>query len=327
MKFLITGGAGFIGTRLVTALVARGHEIVVLDNLRRGTRSELIDHERRGGVRFVEGDIRDPDAVQQAARGAQRIYHLAAQSNVLGAVSDIEYSFSTNVVGTFNILLAARDAGVERVIFTSSREAYGEVEQLPVAEDRPLTPKNAYGAGKVAGEAYCRAFANAYGLDISVVRLANVYGPGDRDRVIPIWLDRARLGQDLVLYGGDQVLDFVPIPLVVEALCRAGDASLQGAPLNVGSGMGTTLTALAERVRGLPGVAIGSRILPARSVEVTRFVADVTRMRELLALEPPSDPLEMLPAMWEAIRTGPDGSGSAGDAVALGAGEQSSLED
>jgi nucleoside-diphosphate-sugar epimerase len=327
MKLLITGGAGFIGTRLVTALVASGHEIVVLDNLRRGTRSVLMEDERRGAVRFLEGDIRDPDAVQQAARGVQRIYHLAAQSNVLGSVSDIEYSFSTNVVGTFNVLMAARDAGVERVIFTSSREAYGEVERLPVAEDRLLVPKNAYGASKVAGEAYCRAFANAYGLDISVLRLANVYGPGDRDRVIPLWLERARLEQDLVLYGGDQVLDFVPIPLVVEALCRAGDSSLHGSPVNVGSGMGTSLMALAGRVRGLPGVAIGARILPARSVEVTRFVADVTRMRELLTLEPPSDPLEMLPAMWEAIRTGRDGSGSAGDAVGLSTREQSAFED
>jgi UDP-glucose 4-epimerase len=264
--------------------------------------------------------------VRDAARGVQRIYHLAAQSNVLGAVSDIEYSFSTNVVGTFNVLVAARDADVERVIFTSSREAYGEVERIPVAEDRPLIPKNAYGASKVAGEAYCRAFANAYGLDISILRLANAYGPGDQDRVIPIWLERARLGQDLELYGGDQLLDLVPIPLVVEALCRAAETSLHGAPVNVGSGTGTSLKALAERVRTLPGVAIGSRILPARSAEVTRFVADVTRMRELLGLEPPSDPLEPLAAMWEAAQSGLDGSGPASDAVRLGMGEPSAFE-
>jgi nucleoside-diphosphate-sugar epimerase len=327
LKVLVTGGAGFIGTRLVTALVSNGHEIVVLDNLRRSTRARMTAYEHTGAVRCIEGDVRDLSLLREAARGVQRIYHLAAQSNVLGAVSDIEYSFSTNVVGTFNVLMAARDADVERVIFTSSRETYGEVEHLPVAEDRPLVPKNAYGASKVAGEAYCRAFANAYGLDISVLRLANVYGPGDRDRVIPIWLDRARLGQDLVLYGGDQVLDFVPTPLVIEALRRAGDTSLACAPVNVGSGTGTSLTALAERVRTLPGVDIGLQILPARSVEVTRFVADVTRMRELLGLEPPSDPLEALEAMWGATRSGPDGSGAAGDVVGLGASEQSTLED
>jgi nucleoside-diphosphate-sugar epimerase len=277
--------------------VSRGHAVVVLDNLRRGTRARMEAFEQTGAVRCIEGDIRDLAVVQGAARGVQRIYHLAAQSNVLGAVSDIEYSFSTNVVGTFNVLTVARDVGVERVVFTSSREAYGEVEQLPVAEDRPLVPKNAYGASKVAGEAYCRAFANAYGLDVNVLRLANVYGPGDRDRVIPIWLERAQTRQDLELYGGEQVLDFVPIPLVVEALCRAGEMSLDGEPINVGSGTGTSLMALAERVRRLPGVAIGSQILPARSAEVTRFVADVTRMREVLGLEPPSDPLEGLAAM------------------------------
>jgi nucleoside-diphosphate-sugar epimerase len=264
--------------------------------------------------------------VRDAARGVQRIYHLAAQSNVLGSVTDVEYSFSTNVVGTFNILMAARDAELERVIFTSSREAYGEVEQLPVAEDRPLNPKNAYGASKVAGEAYCRAFANGYGLDINVLRLANVYGPGDRDRVIPIWLERARSGQDLELYGGNQILDFVPIHVVVAALRRSGETSLHGMPVNVGSGTGTSLTALAERVRGLPGVDIGMHTLPARSVEVTRFVADVKQMRDLLKLEPPVDPLEALTDVWESTRSDIEESGFAGNALRLNAGGSGTLE-
>jgi len=101
------------------------------------------------------------------------------------------------------VLAAARDAGVARVVFASSREVYGEVDHVPVAEDRPMDPKNAYGASKVAGEVYCHAIQNTDGLDVSVLRLANVYGAGDRDRVIPIWLDRARRGEDLELYGGD----------------------------------------------------------------------------------------------------------------------------
>ncbi len=302
MRALVTGGAGFIGVHLVTALVAADDEVVVLDNLRRGARAQLADGERAGVVRVVEGDIRDPIALGLAMRGVARVYHLAAQSNVLGAVSDMDYSFTTNVVGTYNVLAAARDANVERVVFASSREVYGEVEQLPVAEDRPMDPKNAYGASKVAGEVYSRAIQNTEGLDVSVLRLANVYGTGDRDRVIPIWLDRALRGEDVELYGGDQVLDLVPVGLVVAALRRAAEVSLGGRVVNVASGVGTPLRDLADRIARLPSHEVGLRVLPARAIEVTRFVADVTRMRTLLGLEPPNDPLADLPDLWTASR-------------------------
>ena len=293
MKILVTGGAGFIGAHLVAAALAAGDEVVALDNMRRGVRAKLSDE-----ARLVEGDIRDRDTVALAMRGVQRVYHLAAQSNVLGAVTDTDYSFTSNVVGTYNVLVAARDSGVERVVFTSSREVYGEVEQLPVAEDRPMDPKNAYGASKVAGEVYCRTFQNTYGLDVSVLRLANVCGSGDRDRVIPIWLDRARRGEDLELYGGAQVLDLVPVDLVVAALRRAAEVSLGGRVVNVGSGVGTPLRDLANRIARLPSREVGLRVAPARAIEVTRFVADVARMRGLLGLAPPTDPLEGLAALW-----------------------------
>ncbi len=293
MKILVTGGAGFIAAHLVAASLAAGDEVVARDNMRRGGRAKLS-----GEVQLVEGNIRDRDTVARAMRGVQRVYHLAAQSNVLGAVTDTDYSFTSNVVGTYNVLVAARDAGVERVIFTSSREVYGEVEQLPVAEDRPMDPKNAYGASKVAGEVYCRTFQNTYGLDVSVLRLANVYGSGDRDRVIPIWLDRARRGEGLEIYGGAQVLDLVTVALVVAALRRAAEVSLGGRVVNVGSGVGTPLRDLANRIARLPSREVGLRVLPARSIEVTRFIADVARMRDLLDLAPPADPLEGLAALW-----------------------------
>jgi UDP-glucose 4-epimerase len=308
MRVLVTGGTGFIGAHLVAALTEAGDEVVVLDNLRRGVADKLAPFEQAGMVRLITGDIREREVVRSAMSGVVRVYHAAAQSNVLGAVTDIDYSFTTNVVGTYNVLAAARDEGVERVVFTSSREVYGEVDEIPVAEDHPLNPKNAYGASKLAGEAYCRVFQSTYGLDVSVLRLANVYGPGDSDRVIPIWLDRAARGEDLELYGGQQVLDFVPVALVVAALRRAAEMPLQGQPINIGSGKGTTLLDLAARVRSLPGrggepvgAQVGERILPARQVEVTRFVAEVTRMRELLGLEPPQDPLAELPGLWESI--------------------------
>lgn len=304
MNVLVTGGAGFLGRHLVSALLYEGDHVIVLDNGHRGSREALIDVPNRHRLRFIDGDIRERDQVAVAMHGAEVVYHLAAQSNVIGAVSNIEYSFTTNVVGTYNVLCVARDLGVQRVVFSSSREVYGEVETFPVAEDHPLDPKNAYGVSKVAAELYCRAFQRSYGLDVSVLRLSNVYGPGDRDRVIPIWLQSARDGVDLALYGGTQVLDLVPVDLVVTALRRAAALSLSGQPVNVGSGVGTPLRQLAEEVLHLPGVNVGIRLCPGRDVEVTRYVADVTLMRELLDIVPPLDPLAEVPVLWETEKAG-----------------------
>src|SRR5260221_77807 len=297
MQVLVTGGAGFIGKHLVASLLEAGNDVVVVDNLRRANRQAVP-----AGARFVEGDIRNGEVVRDVMAGCERVYHLAAQSNVMGAVTDVDYSFTSNVVGTYHMLSCAVELGVKRVIFTSSREVYGEVERLPVAEDRLTTPKNGYGASKVAGEAYCRVFEASYGLDVNVLRLANVYGPGDRDRVIPIWLDRAHRGECLELFGGGQVLDFVPVDLVVRALLRAGEMSLDGTPVNVGSGMGTPLKDLAALIQQLPGARVDVSILPARSIEVTRFVADVTRMRAVLGLQPPDEPLANLSTLWDGMR-------------------------
>lgn len=302
MKVLVTGGAGFIGRHLVRALVEAGTEVMVLDNLYRGHRAALKDMAARNRVHVTEGDIRDRPTVREAVRGVQRIYHLAAQSNVLGAVSDVDYSFTTNVIGTFNVFQTACDEGVERVVFTSSREVYGEVDRLPVTEDRPLNPKNPYGASKVAGEVYGRVMATTFGIDVSVLRLANVYGPGDRGRVIPIWLQQAHEGRDLEVYGGEQVLDFVPVGLAVAAIQNAGEMTLGGQAVNVGSGIETRLLELAERIRHLPGAHVNVLRRPARSVEVSRFAADVTRMQTVLGLTPPSDPLAELAALWENVR-------------------------
>jgi UDP-glucose 4-epimerase len=296
VKVLVTGGAGFIGRHLVADLVEDGHEVAVLDNLQRGERETV----ERVAAQFVMGDVRDRAAVVYAAHDVQVIYHLAAQSNVLGAVSDIDYSFTTNVVGTFNVLTVARDLGVERVVFTSSREVYGEVDRLPITEDDALNPKNAYGASKVAGELYSRTFGATYNLDVSILRLSNVYGPGDADRVIPIWLERARQGLNLELYGGDQILDFVPVSVVIRALRRAAATSLQQQPVNVGSGTSITLRELARHIQELFGVAVNLCVLPARSAEVTRFVADVSRMRTILGIQPPADPFGELRLLLES---------------------------
>jgi UDP-glucose 4-epimerase len=295
-RTLVTGGAGFIGSHLVRELLEQGHEVVVLDNLHRGSRDAVP-----ADARLIEGDIRDPSSVAGAVVGCETVLHLAAQSNVLGAVRDVDYSFTTNVAGTFEVLRAAAAAGVARLVFASSREVYGEQAVVPVPECAPMTARNPYGASKIAGEAYCRTWSTLAPLDVSVLRLANVYGPGDRDRVIPLWLDRAARGEDLVVYGGRQVLDFVHVDTVVEAMVAAARRPLDG-PVNVGSGKGTPLLALVDRIRSLAGRCTGVIVEPARDAEVVRYVADVTRMNTVLGIERPTDPLSGLTALWESAR-------------------------
>lgn len=302
-KVVVTGGAGFIGSHLVDRLVRDGvAEIVALDNFHRGRAAHLAQHAASAAVRLVEADIRDAGALAALCAGADTIYHLAAQSNVMGAVTDLSYSFGTNVAGTVNVLEAARAQGVRRVVFTSSREVYGEVERLPVAEDAPLNAKNAYGASKAAGELYARVFQNTYGVQTSVLRLGNVYGARDRGRVIPLWFEAAAAGHEFLVYGGQQVIDFVHVDQVVEALVRASTVDLGGRPVNVASGQGTPILALAERILALPGVASRLNLQPARSVEVARYTADVALMRALLRLDPPADPLYDLEQLWPIYR-------------------------
>ena len=287
MRILVTGGAGFIGAHLVNRLAAnRASEIVVLDNLHRGYSRHLLP----GDVQFLHDDIRDKSALEKAMRGCDVVYHLAAQSNVLGAVADAEYAFTSNVVGTHNVLAEAQRAAVKRVVFTSSREVYGDPKILPVPESTPLQPKNAYGASKLAGEVYCR-FAAVQGLQTAVLRLANVYGPADRDRVIPLFLDAARQGRPLTVYGRSKILDFVWIDTVIDALMRAATGPAFRGAINVGSGLPTTIADLAQRIVNLTGSSSPVHIEEERGQEVGRFVAEIKRGQRLLELPKTGDPL------------------------------------
>jgi len=302
VKILVTGGAGFIGSHLVRRLLRDGAgSVTVLDNFHRGRPENLADCLDQ--IRLLRADVRSPSALREALGGVDLVYHLAAQSSVMGAEADADYTFQTNVVGTFELLLAARANGVRRVVFTSSREVYGDPLRVPVPETAPLKPKNLYGASKVAGEAYCSVFSSE-GLETAVLRLANVYGPGDTDRVIPLFVERALHGQPLVLYGGQQVLDFVPIDTVVEALCKAGLGDPISEPLNIGSGKGITISKLSRCVLELTGWQSQLQIVPARQTEVTRFVADIARAGRVLGLAPPADPLFGLHELVDWVRAG-----------------------
>jgi UDP-glucose 4-epimerase len=288
-RVLVTGGAGFIGHYLVKHLL-RNHknEVTVIDNLHRGHLANL--EPCMADIVFHRQDIRDRSALDEAVRGCEIVFHLAAQSSVMGAIQDAEYSCATNVLGTFQVLQAARHAGVKRVVFTSSREVYGEPENVPVPETASLQPKNPYGASKAAGEMYCRVFRQR-DFEIVVLRLANVYGPRDAGRVIPLFVERALLGLPLFLYDGTQILDFVWIDVVVNALIRAGLGEFLPEPLNIGSCKGITIAGLAKRILDLTNSRSLLKTERPRDVEVSRFVADTTRAQAALGLPVPDDPL------------------------------------
>jgi len=303
-KVLVTGGAGFIGSHLVDYLARdRDLEIVAADNLYRGQRSNLAQALGNGRVRFVEADTRDAEKTRALTEGVQVVFHLAAHASVLDAEKNVDYAFGTNVIGTSNVLRACEKAGVRRLVFSSSREVYGQAQVLPVAEDAPLAPKNVYGMSKLAGEAYCDLFRRERGLDVAVLRLANVYGPRDFGRVIPIFVENALRGDPLTIYGGRQVLDFVWVGEVVAALAEAGlRAQSLPEPVNVGSGVGVTLQDLAGRILSETGSSSQVQILPPRSLEVERFTADLTLFRAVFRRELP-EPLHYLSDVITYIRS------------------------
>jgi len=290
MNILITGGAGYIGSRLAARLEGE-HNVTVLDNFHRGTAVTE-------SARLCEGDIRDESLLNELTRNIDVIFHLAAESAVMSANADPEYCFSTKVTGTFRVLQAAKANNVKRVVFSSSREVYGESPPLPVAESAPLAPRNIYGASKAAAEMCCGAFPG----EISIARFSNVYGPGDKGRVIPHFVKNAVLDLPLTLFGARQVIDFVWIDTAVEALLQLGLGPYIPGPLNIASGTGIAIFELASRVVSAAGSSSTIEIAPAREVEVMRFVADVTAARSALNLPVPEDPLFGLPEVIQAAR-------------------------
>jgi UDP-glucose 4-epimerase len=302
---MVTGGAGFIGSHLVNYLLAHDvQQVVVVDNLTRPRENWLKVMEQHPRLVFIEGDILDTARLDGALVGIDVVYHVAAVATVMNAVRDPERAFAVNAMGTAQVAMCARRAGVRRLVFTSSREVYGDPATLPVTEDAPLKPKNVYGASKVAGELFLSTFGPA-DMEVVIVRLANVYGPGDSGRVIPIFLNNAANGLPLTLYGGEQILDLVWIGDVVEALVKAGfSAEPVTEPTNIGSGTATPLQALAQRIVNLVARDTPIQVVPPRGPEVDHYQADLTRAAYYYGLTPKEDPLDKLPEMLNAVRAG-----------------------
>lgn len=293
MSILITGGAGFIGSHLVDFLIENTEEkITVLDNFSRGLRGNLKTKLHNPRLRIVEGEITNKDLLIRIINEGDIVFHLAAQASVLGSVKNESLTFSSNVIGTFRLLEAAKKIGVKSIVFTSSREVYGDADRIPVIENSQLKPKNPYGISKVIGEMYCKYYSNAHGIDIRVLRLANVYGKRDFDRVIPLWINNVTEGKPIIIFGGDQIIDFIHVDTVVHCLWIAASKGKFDSPINIGSGVGIPIKFLANKIFELVSNKYCEiNIVEKNNQEVSKFVADITKMKEYFQVDYDSDPL------------------------------------
>jgi UDP-glucose 4-epimerase len=294
MRALVTGGAGFIGSHVVDALRARGDEVLVLDDLSTGRR-ENLSGALGGGVELVRESITDADAVAAAFRRAQPdvVFHLAAQIDVRVSVADPAFDASINVLGTVHLLEAARAAGCDRFVFSSTGGAlYGEGEgrDLPFGEDDRIQPDSAYGQSKRAAEGYLDLYRRQGGLEAISLRLGNVYGPRQDPRgeagVIAIFCGRLRDGGQPTVFGdGRQTRDYIYVDDVVAALLAAADGDAPG-PFNVGTGRETSVLELVEALGRLGGRDdFEPQLAPAREGEVQRSTLDSSRAKRELGWE------------------------------------------
>ena len=313
MKTLVTGGAGFIGSHLVDALVARGDEVVVIDNLSTG-RGENIAGAIARGATLVPADVTDLAAIDRVCATAkpEQVFHLAAQVDVRVSVSDPDFDVRTNVEGTVNVLEAARRAGASGFVLASSCAVYGEPADgdVPLAESAPVHPGSPYGQAKLAAEGYVALYRNLHGLRASSLRFGNVYGPRQgavgEAGVVSIFCRALLEGERPVVFGdGNQTRDFVYVSDVVAALLTATDAGAQG-EFNVGTGRETSVLELVDHLGAIGG---RSDFVPmpeaARAGEIDRMALDATRLRTLLDWQE-LVPVEVgLRRTWEWAQSGP----------------------
>jgi UDP-glucose 4-epimerase len=296
MRALVTGGAGFIGSGLVDALLARGDEVIVLDDLSTGRRSNLDDALGRG-ARLVEGDVREAAAVSSAlddGAGFDAVFHLAAQIDVRRSVADPRFDLDVNAGGTLQLLEAARDAGVARLVFASTGGAiYGEGEgrDLPLDEGAERRPDAPYGQSKHAAEGYVALYARLHGLSTASLRLANVYGPRQdplgEAGVAAIFAGALLAGRTPTVFGdGLQTRDYVYVGDVVDAFLAAGSATAPNGAFNVGTGAETNVLELGRAIAAAVGVPFEPEHAPPRLGEVRRISIDPSLARSELGWGP-----------------------------------------
>ncbi|MEW5786052.1 MAG: SDR family oxidoreductase [Bacillota bacterium] len=291
LTYLVTGGAGFIGSNIVEELVRRGEKVRVLDNLSTGKKENLAH--LTGVIELIEGDITNPGDVTRAVKGIDFVLHQAALPSVPRSIEDPLTTNEVNITGTLNLLRAAREHKVKRLVYASSSSAYGNIPTLPKSEDLPAQPLSPYAVSKYAGELYCGIFYPVYGLETVALRYFNVFGPRqDPDSmyaaVVPRFITALIEGKPPVVYGdGEQSRDFTYVGNVVEAniqACFAPEAA--GKVFNIGCGRRITLNELLDVLKQI----IKSDVIPVhrepRPGDVRHSLADITRARESLGYEP-----------------------------------------
>src|SRR6266850_8405444 len=288
--YLVTGGAGFIGSHLTEELVRRGHTVRVIDSLITGKRRNL-DH--ISGVEFMEGDLADMSVATRAVAGMNYVLHQAAIPSVPRSVQDPIASNNANVVATLNVLVAARDAGVKRLVFAGSSSEYGNTPELPKREDMPLSPLSPYALQKVVGTQYCQMFTRLYGFETVVIRYFNVFGPrqdpgSPYSGVISLFATALIDGRQPIIYGdGEQTRDFTYVANVVDGVLRACEApQAAGEVINVATGLRISLNELVRVMNGIVGTTLQPIYKEERAGDVKDSQADITKARAILGYTP-----------------------------------------
>jgi UDP-N-acetylglucosamine/UDP-N-acetyl-alpha-D-glucosaminouronate 4-epimerase len=288
--YLVTGGAGFIGSHLAEELVRRGHQVRVADSLVTGKRSNL-DHIK--GIEFLEGDLSDLAFARRAAAGCEYVLHQAALPSVPRSVADPLTSNKANVDATLNMLIAARDAHVRRLVFAGSSSAYGDTPTLPKHEAMPTNPQSPYALQKIIGEQYLQLFTRLYGLETVTIRYFNVFGPrqdpsSPYSGVIAVFANALLQDRSPMIYGdGEQTRDFTYVANVVDGVLRACDApDVSSLIINVATGGRISLNRLFETMRRLIGATVQPSYVGGREGDVRDSQADISLARRVLGYEP-----------------------------------------
>ena len=307
MRYLVTGGAGFIGSHIVDELVRRDHKVVVLDDLSTG-REVNVESVRRK-IDFRVGDITDLRDVQAACRGADFVIHLAARASVPKSVEDPIGTNRANIDGTLNVLVAARDAGVRRFVFAASSSAYGEVPEQPKIENMIPAPISPYGVSKYVGELYAQVFGRVYGLENACIRYFNVFGPrqdptSQYSGVLSRFMLAVLQNERPVIYGdGEQSRDFTYIANIVDETLRACEAKgASGGVFNGGTGARITLNQVIRLLAKITGREIRAAHEPPRTGDIRDSQADISLARKVLGYEPRVLFEDGLERTWEWYR-------------------------
>ena len=289
-RYLVTGGAGFIGSHVVDLLDARGDAVRVVDDLSTGRRENLEAHPE---VELVEADLAEPGAAETAVAGVDGVIHLAGLSSVPGSVRAPRRSHRVHVEATHELLLAARDAGIRRVVMASSSSIYGEPATVPTHEGVPPAPLSPYAMHKLVGEQYAAFFSRSYGLETVALRFFNVFGPRQDPRsrysgVISLFTTALFSGRAPTIHGdGEQTRDFIYVADAARAVARACDApGLSGRAVNIARGSRLSVNELYAALQQATGVSVAPRFAPSRPGDVRHSQADISLARELLAFAP-----------------------------------------